>query len=86
MFSWKETINLSDVWEPSDVWDAEHAQDVAEKFSERAVTWSSVNPEIPHIIEELMDAAEADDQDWFNNAWEAMYDHADADRVFIKLH
>ena len=84
MFNPKETIDLSDVWEPSDDWDADHAQDVAEKFSERAVTWSISNPEIGHIIEELKDAAEADDPSWFNNAWAAMYDHADADRIFIK--
>lgn len=87
MFGSIMTIHLGDVWGTpfATEWSSEHAKKIAEAFQDRTKEWADWRQEIMLLAEELLDAAEADDQDWFNDAWDRMYDIADADRVTILL-
>lgn len=41
------------------------------------------DPTLQDTLEELTDAAEADDVDWFDNVLDALYDIADADKAWL---
>ena len=39
--------------------------------------------ELEDLLEEMSDAGEADDVEWFDAVWNAMYDIFDAERVWV---
>lgn len=58
--------------------------DVAERVERYQNAYFPVDDEFEDIADELVDAASAEDIEWFNAVWDALYDWADAHRVWIK--
>ena len=84
---WEYTLDVSDVFYhgPSDREPLfEGMRGVAKKVEQyQSASWP-VDHEFELIADELVDAASAEDIEWFNLVWDALYDWADEHRVWIK--
>jgi hypothetical protein len=83
--SWKHKLNLANVFRNESMTFEERRDAIVRQI--RATAWfkskdasSAGFDEFVLIVEEL---AEAPDQEAFNNVWDAIYDEADYDRVWI---
>jgi len=79
---WRHKLNLADVFH-SDVLSFEDRRDIIVGRI-RATTWFKDYDEgddLPQVVEELADMQTADE---FDVVWSAVYDIADADRMWIQ--
>jgi len=78
MALWKTTVDLRDAWSNDNFFAARDL--IVHKI--RASRWTQENSEIDFILDELSEVANTED---FDVLWNQMYDHADRDRVWIRL-
>lgn len=84
---WEFTLDVSDVFYtgPSEGEELEEGMRlVAQKVERYQNSMFPTDWEFESIADELVDAAQDRDIDWFNAAWDALYDWADHNRVWIK--
>ena len=83
---WEFTLDVSDVFyhgpEDEPLFGAMRA--VAQKVERWQNAMFPVDNEFELIADELVDAASAEDIEWFNLVWDALYDWADDSRVWVK--
>lgn len=82
MSTWKETVRLADVFHDDALPLREKGETIVTRL--RALRAEGVDLDFDNTLEELTDAAEADDVGWFDQVWHAVYDWADAERVWIE--
>lgn len=84
MTNWKHTLHLADTFR-SDL-ELELKTEVIVNRIKRAAWYEEANSNghLEGVLEELTDAAEEDDENWWDQAWAAFYDVADAERVWVK--
>jgi hypothetical protein len=78
---WDRRINLRDVWRNQDMTFEERRDAVVRRL--RSSGWMATHEDgdiLHQLVEEL---AEAQDADEFDAPWDAIYDEADYDRVWI---
>lgn len=79
--SWEHKLSVADVFHNDAMTFPEIRDAVVRRL--RASAWFKSKDEfddLPMLVEELSDAKNTDD---FDSAWDAIYDEADADRVWI---
>jgi hypothetical protein len=85
---WKHTLDVSDVFyhgDPDDVYALNKGMhDVAERVERWQNAYFPTDWEFEYIADELVDAASAEDIDWFNEVWDRLYDWADSNRVWVR--
>ncbi len=79
---WKHTLDIKAIWDNEEMPLPEKGKAIVEKI--KAAPFYGDDDELEMIVEELGDAAEADDVRWFDMVWNAFYDWADAERVWVK--
>jgi hypothetical protein len=81
---WKHTLDIKAVWQDEEMDLPTKGKAIAEKIKAAPFWPGADGDDLEQIVEELEDAAEADDEHWFNLVWSAFYDWADAERVWVK--
>lgn len=81
---WKHTLDIKAIWESEELSFPEKGKAIVEKIKAAPFYDAERGGELEMIVEELEDAAAEDDVDWFDQAWSAFYDWADAERVWVK--
>ncbi len=76
---WDRRINLADIWR-NDALSFEAKRDAIVRRIRRSGWITEDNWSLDNLVEELGDAADTDE---FDAVWDVLYDHADADRVWI---
>lgn len=85
MSNWKHTLHISDIFhDPEMSLEAKTETIVARIKGAKWYEESNYNGELAQVLEELTDAAEADNVAVWDITWNAFYGHADADRIWIK--
>lgn len=79
---WKHTLDIKVVWNDEGMDLPEKGKAIVEKI--KAAPFWEEGGELEELVDELADAAEADDEHWFNLVWNEFYDWADAERVWVK--
>jgi hypothetical protein len=84
--AWSHKLDVSDVFHDDTKTVAEKTEVIVKRI--KAASWytdalEDTWGEFPSILEELTDAAEEGDIGWWDAAWDAFYDHADALRVWV---
>lgn len=86
MSKWIATVDVSDKWKSDEYTteaQMEYAAQVVDSFSAK---WDGdYKEELEMIAEELVDAAESEDVEWFDAVWGQFYDWADDVRVWVKV-
>lgn len=84
---WYYVLDVSDVFYHGDD-DGEILFAAARAVAKKVEQWQNamfpLSGELEELADELVDAASAEDIEWFNQVWDALYDWADANRVWIK--
>ncbi len=75
---WAKRIRLGDVFHNETLTFPQRRNRIVEKI--RRSGWTDDNADVADLVDEL---AETDDVDWFDHVWAAIYDEANADRVWI---
>lgn len=75
---WSRRIDVKSVWNDEDLEGPDKFKAVAAIV--KASGWSQESEYVAEIVDNL---ADAEDDDEFNNWWDALYDEADRDRVWI---
>ncbi len=79
MPTWTLTINVADVFHNDDLTFEQIRDTVVQRI--RASGWIGEDDHtLGDLVDELGDAADTDE---FDAVWDVLYDHADADRVWI---
>lgn len=78
MNRWRMTLNVRDVFYDDDLTTAAKAQAIAARI--RIHPWARENDYVRDLADEL---AEQTDTHGFDVVWHAIYDEADADRVWV---
>jgi hypothetical protein len=81
---WDRKINLADVFHNEAMSFIEIRDAVARRL--RASTWLKDRDEFDELVEAVDNLAEAEDAQGFDEWWSVVYDHADADRMWINTH
>lgn len=84
MKAWKHRLRLEDVFHNDDLTLEAKTEAIVTKI--KGSGWyaeANENGELEAILEELTDAAKADDVAWWDSVWNAVYDVADAERVWV---
>lgn len=77
--TWLLTVNLADVFRNEELTFEERRDAIVQRI--RASGWITEDDySLDNLVEELGDA---EDTDEFDAVWDVLYDHADADRVWI---
>jgi len=79
--SWKHTLDLRDVFH-SDVLSFEDRRDIIVGRI-RASSWFKEYREYDDLQMAVEELADTDEVEWFDAVWDAIYDIADADRMWI---
>ena len=79
---WKHTLDIKAVWDDDEMDLPEKGKAIVEKI--KAAPFWEEGGELEELVDELADAAEADDEHWFNLVWIGFYDWADAERVWVR--
>jgi len=86
MSNWKNTLNLVPYFHNDDLTLEEKTKDIILVIKSRP--WFNEDlyyfQEFENLLEELSDAGEADDVEWFDTVWSAMYDIFDGERIWVK--
>lgn len=88
---WKNKLDVSSVWYDGEDTD-EATPEIVESMHAIAVlvdifrqkNYGKLDFELNMIAEELDDAAENNNIGWFNVVWDALYDWADAEGVWVQ--
>lgn len=85
MTAWKHTLRLADVFHNEELTLEQKTKSIVSRI-ERAAWFGEANyhGDLAGVLEELTDAAEEDDTSWWDEAWAAFYDIADAGRIWVK--
>ncbi len=75
---WDRRLNLADVWKNPDLTFEQRRDAVVDRI--RSSGWADRNDTVADLLDELGDAASADE---FDGPWDLIYDEADVDRVWI---
>lgn len=76
---WNDTLPLADVWHNDDMtW--EQKRDTAAERIKCLPHWGH-DDELEQLVEEMEDC---DTVSWFDQVWDAFYDWADAERVWVE--
>ncbi len=75
---WAKTIRLGDVFHNDNLTFEQRRDRIVRKI--RRSGWPDDNPHVARLVDEL---AEADGVNYFDGVWTAIYDEANADRVWI---
>lgn len=75
---WKDKVRIGDIWRNPDMTQQERKTALVKRFRESR--WFKANPDLAAIVEELEDTETVEE---FDVVWAALYDEADADRVWI---
>lgn len=78
---WDRAIRLADVFH-NDALTFEQRRDAIVKRI-RNSGWLDGKDEFDDLVMAVEELAETDDVKWFDTVWNAIYDHADYDRVWI---
>lgn len=84
MRNWKHRLRLEDTFHNDDLTLEAKTEAIVTRI--KASNWygpANLDGELGLILEELTDAAEADDVTWWDSVWNAFYDVADAERVWV---
>jgi hypothetical protein len=81
---WKHTLDVKDLWDDDEMGLPEKGKAIAGRIRAMPFWGKDDGGDLEQIVEELEDAAEADDERWFDLVWDAFYDWADAERVWVK--
>lgn len=81
---WKHTLDIKAIWESEELSFPEKGAAIVEKIKAAPFYPGADGDDLEMIVEELEDAAKEDDEYWFDQAWNAFYDWADAERVWVK--
>jgi hypothetical protein len=82
--NWKHRLRVEDVFHNDDLTLEAKTEAIVTKI--KASGWyaeANENGELESLLEELTDAAQADDTPWWDTVWNAFYDVADAERVWV---
>lgn len=79
MTHWAMTLDVSDVFHSTDLSTADKAQRIAARILTHR--WAHINGVVADLADEL---AEQTDPENFDVIWNAIYDEADYDRVWVK--
>ena len=85
MPTWNNRLDIYDIFHDDEISLAEKSTAITERI--KKASWyeeSNYNGELEMILEEMTDAAEEDDVDWWDKCWDAFYGIADADRIWVK--
>lgn len=82
---WRMTIDLSDIWRNDDLGFEEKRDAVVERVS-RSGWLESYDDVFDALATAIEGIKYADSFEEFDGWWDEIYDHADVDRVWIKLH
>lgn len=80
---WKYKLRVGDVFHDDEKSLAEKGQVIAARIK-AAPFWEGNRDELEPLVDELVDAADAEDEHWFDLVWDAFYDWADAERVWVE--
>lgn len=80
---WRHRLEIGDVWDNDDMPLPEKGKIIIDRVKASEFWPGDDGDDLEQIIEELGDAAEEDDVDWFDLVWSAFYDWADANRVWV---
>lgn len=86
MTAWKHTLRLTDVFHNEELSLRQKTKSIVARI--KMAAWfeeANYNGDLASVLEELTDAAEEDDASWWDSAWAAFYDIADAERVWVKI-
>lgn len=86
MNTWSHKLDISDVFHNDALTLVEKTGTIVGRI--KASSWYSdaledTWGELGALLEELTDAAEEGDTGWWDSAWDAFYDHADALRIWV---
>lgn len=84
MANWKYRLNVSDVFHNDEKTLDEKAKRIT--YIVKNSGWFEklyYTDDLAEILEELVDAGEADDVEWFDACWSAAYDIFDAEKVWV---
>ena len=79
MPTWKYKLQLADVWRNDDLTFIERRDEVVRRIKDSQF-WDEDDTELYDIVDEL---ADTDTPDYFDQVWDAFYDWADAERVWV---
>ncbi len=78
---WDRRVNVADVFHDEAMSFIERRDAIVARL--RSSGWLDGRDEFDGLVEAVDGLANADDDDEFNAWWDEIYDHADADRVWI---
>jgi hypothetical protein len=85
MANWKNRLNVAPYFHNDDLTLEQKTKDII--LIIRSRPWFNEDfgyfQELEDLLEEMSDAGEADDVEWFDAVWNAMYDIFDAERVWV---
>lgn len=79
---WDRTVNLSGVFHNEEMTFAERRDAIVRRL--RASGWLDDRDEFDELVEAVEGLEQAEDAEEFDSWWDEVYDHADADRVWIQ--
>jgi hypothetical protein len=84
--SWNHKLDISDVFHNDALTVAEKTETIVTRI--KATTWYAESledtwGELAMILEELEDAAQENNVEWWDSVWDAFYDIADGARVWV---
>jgi len=78
---WDRRINIADIWNDATMSFEEQRDALVARI--RISGWLVGRNEFDRLVEVVDNLADAEDFNEFNAWWDELYDHADADRVWI---
>lgn len=85
MPTWKHTLHLADVFHNGELTLEQKTERIVARIEKAA--WyekANHNGDLTNILDELANAGEMDDRQWWDSVWAAFYDIADAESVWVK--
>lgn len=84
---WKTYLKIADIWNDEDASLEQKRDVIVERIKELPQyvednDADNFDEELWWIVDELSDV---DDEEWFNNVWDAFYDWCDSERVWVEI-
>lgn len=81
--TWEHQLDIDDVFHDDQLTVQQKTDAIVARI--KAGDWyAELAEDLAPVLEELNDAAEADDVEWWDQVWDAFYDIADAARIWVK--